>query len=531
MKKVLLLTGRQAYKDLVTLSLSNEKFQVYIEQLPINIAAFTTIPLLRRHLPSLITKYKPDLVLISGLAIGDFTELNSEFQIPILKGTRSLFSLPELFSILDELNLSPKKSADRFLVSKAQEMIEQEIKRRTQDQTLFLSNNNFSTMGGLIIGRDFPSRIFAEIVDATLKDPEIIKEQAQYFLENGADVIDLGGSVRQCNPEGMAQAVEVVKELGAIVSIDSLDSEEIITGVEAGGEIILSIDFGNKKLLQTISPELILVVIPTNVSKGIFPATPLERAKKCKEILEEVRAHGFEKILVDPLLEAFITPGFTRSLQAYIHFRDLSLCPMFAGTGNVTEFFDADTAGLNSTLCNIAQELGIAGLLSTEERTVTRYSIQELQLSSKLAFAARVKKASPKHLSPYSCFFAKSGHKSDIFEIQRLGLPIETIPAKLPVTYTRDCQGSFRISINHRKGLIFLAHMVEGKYIHIFKTSNCKDALNFLLSQNLISELSHATYLGRELSKAEICLKLGKEYSQDQDFETSFSLLKEEDSI
>ena len=91
------------------LHLSSEKFRIYIERLPINVAAFTSISLLRRHLPLFITKYNPDLVLISGLAAGNFTELSSEFHIPIVKGTRSLFSLPELFSILDEVKLSGKR--------------------------------------------------------------------------------------------------------------------------------------------------------------------------------------------------------------------------------------------------------------------------------------------------------------------------------------------------------------------------------------------------------------------------------------
>jgi len=42
--------------------------------------------------------------------------------------------------------------------------------------------------------------------------------------------------------------------------------------------------------------------------------------------------------------------------------------------------------------------------------------------------------------------------------------------------------------------------------------------LETILNENLISELSHAGYLGRELQKAEIALRLGRSYSQDDVF-------------
>jgi len=42
--------------------------------------------------------------------------------------------------------------------------------------------------------------------------------------------------------------------------------------------------------------------------------------------------------------------------------------------------------------------------------------------------------------------------------------------------------------------------------------------LETILNENLISEISHAGYLGRELQKAEIALLLGRSYSQDDSF-------------
>jgi dihydropteroate synthase len=45
---------------------------------------------------------------------------------------------------------------------------------------------------------------------------------------------------------------------------------------------------------------------------------------------------------------------------------------------------------------------------------------------------------------------------------------------------------------------------------------SAKDILNTLIDFGLVTRLDHAGYLGRELEKAEIALRLKRSYSQDE---------------
>ena len=47
---------------------------------------------------------------------------------------------------------------------------------------------------------------------------------------------------------------------------------------------------------------------------------------------------------------------------------------------------------------------------------------------------------------------------------------------------------------------------------------NAKEIFDTALDMGLVSRLDHAAYLGRELMKAELALRMGRSYSQDDDF-------------
>jgi dihydropteroate synthase len=46
--------------------------------------------------------------------------------------------------------------------------------------------------------------------------------------------------------------------------------------------------------------------------------------------------------------------------------------------------------------------------------------------------------------------------------------------------------------------------------------TSAKDLLNSLIDFGLVTRLDHAGYLGRELEKAEMALRLGRSYNQDE---------------
>jgi len=75
-----------------------------------------------------------------------------------------------------------------------------------------------------------------------------------------------------------------------------------------------------------------------------------------------------------------------------------------------------------------------------------------------------------------------------------------------------DPKGYFRIWIE--EGRILCKH----KDLTITGNS-AKDIITTIIKMNLISTFDHCAYLARELTKAEIALKLGKNYIQDSDLD------------
>jgi dihydropteroate synthase len=85
----------------------------------------------------------------------------------------------------------------------------------------------------------------------------------------------------------------------------------------------------------------------------------------------------------------------------------------------------------------------------------------------------------------------------------------EYIEAKVDHIYTIDPAGGFRIIV--AEGKIRAMH----NKINI-AGSSARDLLNTIVELGLVTRLDHAGYLGRELQKAEIAMRLGRSYTQDE---------------
>jgi thymidylate synthase len=83
------------------------------------------------------------------------------------------------------------------------------------------------------------------------------------------------------------------------------------------------------------------------------------------------------------------------------------------------------------------------------------------------------------------------------------------------VEFEEDPRGYFLIKIEN--GEIIVEHrLVDGrKSRHEFKGKKAEIIYKKILNENLVSKFEHAAYLGRELTRAEIALKEGKEYIQE----------------
>ena len=335
-------------------------------------------------------------------------------------------------------------------------------------------------------------------MDATKRNFDEIISLSKYYLENGANVIDIGAEVKKARPNKIFEIIERLKGdktfQNVPISIDSLNEKEILSGIDAGAELILSIDSGNLSVLDNINKNTALVVLPTNVKQGFMPKSTEERVKNLKMNLKNVKDKRFEKLIGDPLLESPIYPGIFKSLKSYSIFREEdNQTPLMFGIGNVTELIDADTAGVNALMANIGMELGVNVYLTTEYSAKSRNSVKELSMALKLSYLAKKRNTPPKDM-PLNLLYAKS--KSRIpppVDIQ--GKEIVDIEEEIE-HFHPDHLGFFQIWVDHNIKKIFVAHFKNKSELNKIYTGTSAEIIGKkIISLNLCSNTYQCPFL------------------------------------
>ena len=84
------------------------------------------------------------------------------------------------------------------------------------------------------------------------------------------------------------------------------------------------------------------------------------------------------------------------------------------------------------------------------------------------------------------------------------------------VKWNPDPKGYFKFHVNHYNKEIYVLFFSNNNELKMTLIGNNAEALcKRILQENLINDPHHVSYVSRELSKAEICLKLGKPYLQE----------------
>ncbi|NPA22734.1 MAG: dihydropteroate synthase [Crenarchaeota archaeon] len=242
-----------------------------------------------------------------------------------------------------------------------------------------------------------PTRIVAEIIDATRRDVEECLKIANIYVEEGADFVDVGCIAGEPRPENVRK---IVKELANVlpsrvgISVDSLVPSEIQAGIEAGADLILSVMRGSFEKISDLDLRGIgLVVIPDN------PYMSVDDMRKYFEEMCSIISRKDAVPIVDPLLSPPLM-GFVESLCRYRSIREnLDQVPMLMGIGNVTELVDADSSGVNALLAVTCAELEIDLVLTTEASIKTLGSVGELKRAFHMVTAARLLSKYPKDMS------------------------------------------------------------------------------------------------------------------------------------
>lgn len=430
--KILFLTGKLAETQLRQILISMQpEFNYHVHQIGVKVAGLMTVSLISRRLKD---TFGADKIMLPGRCRGDLTKLEQQFGIPVERGPEELKDLPLFFG----------KQAHKYALN------------------------------------DYKVKIFAEIVDAPNIGVEEVLQRAQYYQSQGADVIDIG-----CLPDTKFPHMEaIIKTLKAekfTVSIDSLNSEDLLRGGKAGADYLLSLTSESLWIADEVASTPIL--IPAKHAD----LSTLEAA------IKHFQAQGRE-FIVDPILDP-IHFGFTDSIVRYHSFRQqYPEIEMMLGVGNITELTHADTNGMNALLMGICSELNINHILATEVSQHACRAIKEADLARRIMFAAQENNTLPKHISPELL----SVHETAPFPYQLNEIQAFAAQVKDP---------SFRIQTS-----------TEG--VHIYNRDGLHTGNNpFDLYPKLgvETDAGHSFYLGVELARAQIAYQLGKRFTQDQE--------------
>ena len=466
--RILLITGKLAEKDVRKHAKNADVYVVNID-----VAAFIT----PSHLENVdFSSY--DLILVPGLTKNcDWKGFEEKKGVKVRLGPIHAYDLKVVLENIENIELSHNIPACRLLNF---------VKTRETIELVDSVRDYHFKIGDVKVGGRM--KIVAEIVDAIMPKDDLI-QKIDYYKENGADIVDLGIPL-EFDAEMLRKTVKIAVDHCNALSIDTFNPKAIKLGVECGVDMVMSISYKNLDALEYVKDKAVVVV-----------ERDLKKLVKLIEIVKEKT----DRVIADPVLDAPL--GVTESIVRYYNFRKLdNQTPLLFGVGNVTELVDADSIGINALLTLIAEEIDVSLLFTTEASPKTLGSVRELRIATYMAKAAKIRNSPPKDLG-LSLLAIK-----DKVKYEAKSKPEKFVLAVENRDFVRDPKGDFIIWVADDS--IVCKHeklCVVGK--------SAKEIVDTILANDLVSRLDHAAYLGRELKKAEIAMKLKKNYVQDQELD------------
>jgi dihydropteroate synthase-like protein len=443
MERIRFLTGRLARRSLenVLTGMAPAPFEWDVVDIGIQVAGLMTADMIGRRVerPEGI-----DRILVPGRCRGDLSALSERYGIPVERGPDDLKDLPAYF--------------------------------RRSDRAVDLSR--------------YDIELFAEIVDAPRLTVDAILARASVHRENGADVIDLG-----CLPETpfphLEESIHALKGNGFAVSVDSVDSGELVRGGRAGADYLLSLTIDTLWVADEVASTPILI-----------PREPTDEAS-LYDAIDAMAARG-RRFLADSILDP-LPFGLAAALARYLRLRArYPETQIFIGIGNVTELTEADTSGMNALMLGIATELRAGAVLTTEVSAHARRAVREADVARRIMFAAREAHALPAGFSP------------DLMTVHDKH-PFPDSAHEIAETARAIRDPSYRVQVS-ADGL----HVYNRDGHHV-----ARDPFALYPHLALAGDAGHAFYLGVELARAEIAWQLGKRYVQDRPLDWGCAVARE----
>jgi len=459
-----------------------------------------------------------DFIILPGNFIGNTNVIEERIKEKtcVIKGTKNLYDVKILIENLKNLT---DKEIEQLHFNSADKILKKFIEEKLNDELKFMDNEGIKkfeikgincsvTLNGI-------PKVVAEICDAPLMSDEELKERAKYFINEGARIIDIG-MLPEPKIDEVKRIIKAIREVTDVpISIDTLNKDEILEGVKYGAGMVMSIDETNFEIVENL--DVPVVVIPRD-KNGIKKHD--ERIKFIENLIEKIkkRNEGI-KIIVDLILDP-LNFGFSKSLYIYEKFREkYKEMPMLMGVGNVTELFDVDSHGVNALLASIAYELNIDLIFTPEYSPKCKNSVKELNTAINMMYLTKKRNQPPKDIG-IDLLILKDKQKIVNEKINCDFVFPEKIVPKLDKI-------NFQIVVKDRIYVMMReSRNPDAKPKFCIKGENAEEIyltiIKYLKDNNIEISKEHCAYLGKELSKAEIALKLGKNYVQDDELFKNF---------
>jgi dihydropteroate synthase-like protein len=434
-ENLLFLTGKLAEKSLhkILAGMQPTDFKYRIAQIGVSVAALMTPELIVRRLPD---AGDADRIVLPGLCRGDLKLLEDKYGIPAERGPEDLKDLPQYFG------------------------------RGGKEPDL----------------SSYDVKIFAEIVEAPDLSVAGILKRAMQYRAQGADVIDLGCLPNTPFPH-LAEAIQALKAEGFKVSVDSLNTDDLLLAGKSGADYLLSLTEKTLWIADEVPSTPILI-----------PATPGNLPSLYRAI--DAMLKKGRDFIADAILDP-IPFGLAESIVRYQRLRkrypDIEV---MMGIGNLTELTDADTTGINALLFGVITELKLNAVLATSVSPHAVNAIAEADIARRVMYAAREDRRLPRDYSD-----------------GLLGLH-----DRRPFTYTPNEIAELAAQIKDPSFRI----LVSEAGVHIFNRDGLfqeTDPFKLYPHLKVDDDASHAFYLGVELARAQIAWQLKKRYSQDEELQ------------
>ncbi len=510
---IIILTGKLAYKEANhQASILREKgYNASVGLVNVDVAVFMNERIVANWVNERCNSVRGSIIVIPGGARVDPGRLMDVLACGGIKLVRGPLHISDLSLYIDALEL------DKWNLDKPVDQIVNIEKRTLVDRvysSLILGVDGIKSMhsGITIPVRPPPFLPVAEVyTDSRLG--LMLYERKIKLLTDKKYPIAVVGSVNN-DADNLKKGVQLLEKEGfnGIIGIDANLSRKVLDLVKSSSvEILLSLDERRLRVLEErwgkrFPKDAIIVLTPSNPH-----SKPSGKVRSLKQGFRKAVNLGLERVIIDPILPPPVI-GSHRIVDTVKIVESLTPlgAPIMLGLSNYVELVDADSPGVVFTLMQLSVEAGASLGLFSEESVKTQGVFMEAFKAAKMISYAVHTRKTPKDLG-LSLLLLKSKKWSqpilEISEVEVLAPSAETGPIG-----EWDPSGSYNVILDQYKGLIYIKKTSQRRWI---AATNWRTLTDYII-RNDTPTVGHAFYLGKELYKAELALRLGKDYIQDR---------------